>query len=274
MVHRGTDDGSDRYPSIKSSFLLLLIFMGLQLAIGGVLGIAGITQLNFTNTIAIGIGGFVAIRHALRKKRRSIRSLLEKNRYSYHLYLVTAVTCVGASIVLSEIDNLVMIVIPRGEYWDSIFTALYQPENLAGSLLLAVIIAPLVEEILFRGIITDGFAHGYSKPVAIVVPALLWGLSHLNPWQFVTAFALGLYLSWLYYESRSLLACIATHAFFNLLSLLALVVLKTDIPGYTTTTSSSFQPLWFDLLGVALLCFGIYATSTMLRQRSAHEDGS
>lgn len=88
----------------------------------------------------------------------------------------------------------------------------------AFSIILAVIVAPVCEEIIFRGIILEGFLKRFHAPAAIVLSSFLFGLMHLNIWQGVSAFTGGLLLGWIYHRSRSLLPCILLHALNNLLS--------------------------------------------------------
>jgi membrane protease YdiL (CAAX protease family) len=44
-----------------------------------------------------------------------------------------------------------------------------------------VIMAPLTEETLCRGLILNGFLKNYSRRKAMIVSALLFALLHLNP---------------------------------------------------------------------------------------------
>ena len=76
-------------------------------------------------------------------------------------------------------------------------------------------LAPVLEEMLFRGVILRAFLHRYPKGAAISVSALYFGIAHLNVYQFALAFLLGLVLGWLFERSRSLLPCIALHAVYN-----------------------------------------------------------
>lgn len=78
-----------------------------------------------------------------------------------------------------------------------------------------VVAAPLFEELVFRGIILDGFLQQYSVRKSILWSAFFFGLYHLNPWQFITAMGLGIFIGWIYHRTRSLLPCIAIHAFAN-----------------------------------------------------------
>lgn len=79
----------------------------------------------------------------------------------------------------------------------------------------ACLIAPVVEEMLFRGILLRSFLEQYPRGAAIGYSALYFGVAHLNVYQFLLAFLLGLLLGWLYERSRSLIPCVALHAAAN-----------------------------------------------------------
>jgi len=94
-------------------------------------------------------------------------------------------------------------------------------------LIMTVILAPILEEILFRGIIMKGMLNNKVKPVtAIIVSAFIFGVVHFNPWQFAGAMLLGLVLGLVYYKTKSLLMPILLHAFNNLVS--AMMMLYSD----------------------------------------------
>jgi membrane protease YdiL (CAAX protease family) len=81
---------------------------------------------------------------------------------------------------------------------------------------LMVIAAPILEELIFRGIILDGLLKKYSPIKSILISSLLFGLVHLNPWQFVTGLIVGIFSGWVYYRTRSLSFSIIIHAAANL----------------------------------------------------------
>jgi membrane protease YdiL (CAAX protease family) len=68
---------------------------------------------------------------------------------------------------------------------------------------------------LFRGVILRGFLRRYSRTFAILWSAALFGIAHLNLYQFMTAFAIGVVGGWLYERCRSLWPCILLHATYN-----------------------------------------------------------
>ncbi|WP_460577619.1 lysostaphin resistance A-like protein [Hymenobacter coalescens] len=71
--------------------------------------------------------------------------------------------------------------------------------------------APVLEELLFRGVMLPGLERNYGSGKAILQSSLLFGLFHLNPAQAVSAFLLGLLAGWVYVRTRSLAACIWLH---------------------------------------------------------------
>ena len=83
-----------------------------------------------------------------------------------------------------------------------------------------VILAPIFEELIFRGMILRTLSK-YNKAFAIVVTSLLFGLLHLNISQAVPAFFMSLVLCYMSLKSDSLLVTILAHAANNLLALLS-----------------------------------------------------
>lgn len=83
------------------------------------------------------------------------------------------------------------------------------------SIMAICVIAPLLEEILFRGIILRGFLSHYSYKTSIVLSALLFAIVHFNQYQIPIAFIFGCFAGWIYYYSRSLWPVIFAHAIYN-----------------------------------------------------------
>jgi hypothetical protein len=83
------------------------------------------------------------------------------------------------------------------------------------AVLMASLIAPMVEEMLFRGIILRSFLNQYRRWPSIFGSALLFGLSHMNVYQGVVAFIGGIVMGWLYERTRSLWPSILLHAGYN-----------------------------------------------------------
>ena len=83
------------------------------------------------------------------------------------------------------------------------------------SLIATGIIAPIFEELLFRGLIFGELKKITDVRLALVIQALIFGVFHLNIIQGTYAFLIGLVLGFLYYRSNSLLSPILMHITFN-----------------------------------------------------------
>ncbi len=76
------------------------------------------------------------------------------------------------------------------------------------------ILAPLAEEVVFRGAILRTLLDMMSKKnhwVAIMLSAVFFGVAHGNMAQFVNALLMGLLLGWMYYRTKSLVPGILMH---------------------------------------------------------------
>lgn len=83
-----------------------------------------------------------------------------------------------------------------------------------------VVLAPIFEELIFRGMILNTLTK-YNKMFAIIVTSLLFGLLHLNITQAIPAFFMSLVLCYMYVQTDSILVTILAHAGNNLLALMS-----------------------------------------------------
>jgi len=88
-----------------------------------------------------------------------------------------------------------------------------------GSVLKVAVLAPIIEELIFRGIIMHGLMRNYKPWFAIFMSGLLFSLFHLNPWQMTYTFFVGLLLGWVMVRTRSLPLAILIHSINNLIVL-------------------------------------------------------
>lgn len=90
----------------------------------------------------------------------------------------------------------------------------------------AAVVAPIAEEIFFRGFMYGGLRGRIGVIGAMIVSTLFFTVLHLSVDLFVPIFVLGLFLAWLYEYTGSLYPGIFLHAANNALSLLALLALQ------------------------------------------------
>lgn len=234
------------YPSIGKAFGLLGILILITIVVSIPIGFltesfpeygkpAGIF-LGYT--IPFGLIVWLAIRN---KKYFNYNSLLKRDSPVIYLILLLAIPALG---ILSE---PIVSVIPMSDTWKELLSSLVSTDFL--SFITIAIAAPVLEEILFRGIILDGFLKRYSPAKAIIVSSFLFGIVHLNPWQFIAAFIAGLAIGWIYWKTKSLLLCIFMHFVNNALSF------------YMMTLGFGWDDTTKDLVGSNTVYYIIYAAS-------------
>ena len=84
----------------------------------------------------------------------------------------------------------------------------------------AVIAAPILEELFFRGMIYKRLRDMINVKAAVVISALFFGAFHGNLVQFVYAFIIGLMLAYVYEKFKTIWAPVIFHIGANLISVL------------------------------------------------------
>ena len=85
-----------------------------------------------------------------------------------------------------------------------------------------VVVTPFVEELFFRGLLQGALMRRFSPPAAIALSSLGFGLAHQQGLQLLGLVAFGLVLGYVAWRTGRLGLCIAAHAAFNLVTVLAL----------------------------------------------------
>ena len=79
------------------------------------------------------------------------------------------------------------------------------------SFLVVAIFAPIFEEWMCRGMVLRGLLTKMKPGWAIVVSALFFAVIHMNPWQALNAFLIGLMMGYVYYKTGSLILTMVIH---------------------------------------------------------------
>ncbi len=197
------------YPSIAQSWGIVGIAIIAQLVLAPVYA-GTITSLGKDLAMlfyyVLTIGGAFAFAHYIRKKETGIDN---------YPILINS----GRIIILSAIFTLALgygvtdpiaSLIPMPEFMREAFSEMMGGKGVFAFLTIAVA-APVLEELIFRGIILDGLLMKYSPQKAIFISSFLFAFLHLNPWQFIGAMAIGSFAGYVYYKTRNLLLSIIIH---------------------------------------------------------------
>lgn len=98
----------------------------------------------------------------------------------------------------------------------------------AVAMTMVLLVAPLAEELLFRGFIWDCLEREMGRRAAWLLSSLLFSLYHVDPLHVVSVFPLSLLLGVLRLRTGSVLPSIAAHFGNNLLSVLLLLLIGIE----------------------------------------------
>ena len=174
------------------------------------------------NIVNVGSVVFILL-FAWRKSHTKLSELFPIKRCNWLIIIPMTVFLMAAHVFLDEINIFIDKLIPAPLWFMELFDRLFENKfGIFGTAIKIALVAPIVEELIFRGVIMHGFMRNYHSVTAILVSALFFALFHLNPWQFPTTFLLGLLLGWVMVISRNIIICIIGHSINNLLVLLSI----------------------------------------------------
>lgn len=135
----------------------------------------------------------------------------------------------STALVLTSIPTLNILVswLPLENLLENEFDGL--SHNLIGAFTISVI-APLLEEVMFRGAIQGDMLRKVRNPwLAIIISALIFGIFHMNPVQIVYATLLGIVLGWIYYRTGSLMSVILGHVLNNTIATIFMLLITPAV---------------------------------------------
>jgi membrane protease YdiL (CAAX protease family) len=135
-----------------------------------------------------------------------------------------------ASYGIILIHNLVLYglgIRTQGEEIKQLFEMLKSP---FWFFLVGAILAPLVEEIFFRGFLFQGFRARYGWVPGLLLSSAIFGLAHLDPAALIPTFILGCLLAFLYQRTNSVWPGVIMHMLVNSFGLCS-VYFATQFPN-------------------------------------------
>jgi hypothetical protein len=147
---------------------------------------------------------------------------LESNRFPVGVAIIGSLLMIPLHIAIDPIVAL----FPIPESLNNILEGIY--DNPIAIIATVAIAAPLLEEILFRGIILHGLLKNYKAGISIAFSSLLFALIHGNVAQGLGALLMGLFMGWLYWKTKSLYLPILLHFINNSVSCAALLIVPKE----------------------------------------------
>lgn len=172
-----------------------------------------------------------------RKKTETDRRYLKETVLRAKPVAMVCIACVGLYYLAILISAAVAVLSPDTleEYNEMMESALGGNQMLA--MLAAVILAPVNEECIMRGLILKNLQRFFSTPVVILIQAILFGIFHGNWVQGLYVIPVGAALGYVAIKSRSVIPCIGMHLFYNLLSFLVVFLPAFCQTGFFAVTA-------------------------------------
>lgn len=192
----------------------------------------------------------------------------EKKKMGVGAFLLFLITALGFMYIGAMIGNGVMEFLSNlvGYDYSNGLEGIIDEENIWITAIFTVIVAPIGEEFVFRKLIIDR-TQKYGAVISIGLSGLMFGLMHGNLYQFFYAFALGLLLGYIYYNTGKLYLTIAIHAIVNfigsvLTSFLSPVINKlAELDTANPEALTSFlQENLLGLIGILVFDVIVYAS--------------
>jgi membrane protease YdiL (CAAX protease family) len=152
-------------------------------------------------------------------------------------------------------------------------TAMARMDNFGDYLISLSVIAllpALFEEVLFRGAIQNLLSRAIKSPiVAIIITSIVFSAIHGSYLGFLSRFALGFVLGWVYYRTGNIWLSICGHFLNNGLAITSLYLSTKPGEQVDPTKIEEHFPLWIALASLALLVF----LFKLFQKETAHHEG-
>lgn len=162
---------------------------------------------------------------------------------SHALWIIVISACIGIS--LNNIISMSPLVSVSEGYAEA--SRNFYGSTIALELLGSAIITPLLEELLYRGIIYARIRQMAGMLPAVLISALVFALMHFNLVQFLYAFLLGIVLALFMEKTGHMYGAVIGHMTAN-----AIAVVRTET-GFLSGTVDGSLPAWLISAGICFL---------------------
>ncbi|MDL2223756.1 CPBP family intramembrane metalloprotease [Bacteroidales bacterium OttesenSCG-928-M06] len=200
------------YPNVIESIILAIIFFLTLLLFKVIIGFF-FDNIYFESVITYFLASSLTCLFIKQKYEINILYLIRKKNnsqnWTFYLFALLGSVC---TMQLSHYDPLVFILEDNLPLDISELTSLAKPDVYV--FIKAVIIAPVFEEFLFRGVILNALLKKWNPRNAIILSALLFAIPHFD--NLLGPFLYGLFIGWIYYKCNNFVLCIISHLVVNL----------------------------------------------------------
>jgi membrane protease YdiL (CAAX protease family) len=188
-------------------------------------------------------------------------------RPSWVLLALLIAPCVA--ILAADADAMLQHLLPRSAAEAALYRDYFFPGDASSralTMLATIVLAPMTEELLFRGALRRGLARRYGLAAGAILTSLLFAVAHLNVRAAPIFFAFGLANSLLAEQTGGLALPMVMHALYN--ATFYCLPERAALPGRPDPRHGPLLP-WLVMLGAAAgLTVGVLMLRRLLQSRS------
>lgn len=191
------------------------------------------------------------------------KNVIERHKMKWWQFVLGLIMCYSLIYVSNFVGTMITMIVGalKGGSVQNNLLEYVTGGNMLLNFVLMVLVAPVVEEYVFRKVIVDRTVR-YGQGIAIVASGLMFGLFHGNLNQFAYAVVLGMFFAFLYVKTGDLRITIAMHAIINFMGSVVsgnlLKLLKYDeLVAIDATDADAMMAAIMENIGAWML-FGLY----------------
>lgn len=160
----------------------------------------------------------------LRIKRYNIIKVFRLHPVNKNILFASMILGISITILIDELDRIINTFIELPPELEELLIEAMQAQSLSDWVILiiaVVLLAGILEEMLFRGLLLQSLERRFELPHAIFLSALIFALFHFPLWLIQVIF-LGIILGFLAWRSNSIIPGVILHCFNNAFAILFL----------------------------------------------------
>ncbi|MFQ6604746.1 MAG: lysostaphin resistance A-like protein [Fidelibacterota bacterium] len=248
--------------TVKTAIVLVFASLVSAFVVGGLVGYAGTTYgpesyRRWFEALSLVLGQsfmVIPVLWYLHVKNLPMRFHLRLLPVSRYVLVATLFIAIGLIIWVDELDRLIAIIIPPPDSMLAISAQLYFDGSIVAMILwfTIIVIAPLGEELLFRGFLQQMLeVYWLDITKAVLVTSMVFALVHFNPFWIIQIYLLGLVLGYLSWKTDSIIPGLIVHGLNNALALLITQFIPEDGDTFYAV-GGHVSLVWLFLASIAL----------------------
>jgi membrane protease YdiL (CAAX protease family) len=223
-------EGGESRPGILRSILLILLgsFVPVILLL---FELPAQITLMFAS-ILIFLPAYIYVKY----NKYSVRTVFKLAPITWQCALASVLIGLCSPIISDELGVLVQLIITVPAEWHELAVKPFLAASVLDWFVIitgVVLIAPAIEELLFRGMLQGAFEVRLEWWQAVLQTALIFALLHLLDFMMIQYFLLGVLLGFVCWRSRSVLPAILVHMVYNAVEVISINLTPDALPWYT-----------------------------------------